>query len=195
MTLTATQQTALEARSVPMCYFVKLEFASATLYLSNFNKTFTWGGQDWIGIGSLGSISQIKSADTTDPNAVTLTLNIANQSFLSIGVGPVEEYRGLPCSIYMCPLTDSFNLIDTPIKCWSGEMDVIAVSADEGNSNITLRCEPTAKRLRRKTALRVNQAQQKLKYPNDEGFAYQQDLLTNPQEWFSVAAQMKFSRY
>jgi hypothetical protein len=193
MTLSTSQQTALEQRAVPVAYFVKLEFDSATLYLSNFNRTFTWGGQDWIGLGSLGSITEIKSADTSDPTAVTMNLNVANQSLLSIGVGPVEEYRGLPASIYMCPLSETYNLIDTPVKCWSGEMDVVAVSVDGENSSITLRCEPTAKRLRRRVALRVNNAQQQAKYPTDEGLKFQQDLINNPQIWFSREAQLAFS--
>ena len=68
-------------------------------------------------------------------------------------------------------------------------MDVIAVSVDgenkEAGGTISLRCEPAAKRLRRRNALRVNAAQQKLAYPTDTGFDYQADLIANPQTWLS----------
>lgn len=192
MTLTVAQQTALEQRSVPIAYFVKLELETQTLYVSNFNRTYTWGGQDWIGLGQIGSISEIKSSDSADPNAVSLNINIANLTFLTIGVGEVEEYRGRPVSIYMCPLDAEYNLIDTPVKTWGGSMDVLALTADTENSGITMRCEPSAKRLRRRSPLRANHAQQQARYPQDLGFEYLQDLIANPRVWLTKEAQIQF---
>jgi len=186
---TVDQQAALEAPVVAWAYFVEMEFASSTQRVCNFNKTFTWGGFDWIGLGSLGSISEIKSTEKIEPNAVTLGLNIAQTEWLAFAVGSVEEYRGLPATIWQCPLTPEHTLIDDPILAWEGDMDVVAVSVDgeskEAGGTITMRCEPASKRLRRRNALRVNAAQQKLAYPSDTGFDYQADLIANPQTWLS----------
>ncbi len=187
---TVDQQTAFEKPVVPWAYFVEMEFLSATVRVCNFNKTFTWNGFDWVGLGSLGSISEIKASEKIEPNAVTLDLNIGQLEWLSFAIGPVEEYRGLPIRIYQCPLTDSHALIDTPELAWEGDMDVVAASAsDDGNGSVSLRCEPSSKRLRRRVSLRVNAPQQKQRFPNDTGLDYQADLIANPQTWLSVRFQ------
>lgn len=186
MTVTVDQQTALEKPSVAWAYFVELHFASGVQRVCNFNKDFSWGGNDWRGLGGLGSISQIKSSEKIEPNPVTLGLNIAQPEWFAFAIGEVEEYRGLPAKIYVCPLTPEHTLIDTPTKEWEGEMDVVAMSVEpEGSGAITLRCEPIAKRLRRGNNKRVNAAQQKARYPTDTGFDYQSDLLATPQTWLS----------
>jgi len=189
MTITAAQQTALEQPQVAWAYFVEMQFASTTMRVTNFNKTFTWNSVDWIGLGALGSISEIKSSEKIEPNPVSLGLSIAQSAWLAFGIGAVEEYRGLPVKIYQCPLTPEHLLIDSPLLAWEGEMDVIAVSAQDEGGSITLRCEPPSKRLRRRNSLRVNAAQQKQRHPDDTGFDYQADLLANPQTWLSVAFQ------
>lgn len=189
---TEAQQAALEAPSVAWAYFVELHFASGVQRVCNYNKTFAWGGYDWIGLGALGSISEIKASEKIEPNPVTLNLNIAQSEWLALGVGPVEDYRGLPVRIHVCPLTAEYQLIDTPIVAWEGEMDVMAVSVqEEDGGSISLRCEPPSKRLRRANALRVNAAQQKQRHPTDTGFDYQADLLANPQVWLSKRFQRR----
>lgn len=190
---TVDQQAALEAPVVAWAFFVEMQFASETIRVSNFNKTFSWGGFDWLGLGGLGSISEIKSTEKVEPNAVTLGLNIAQSDWLAFSVGSVEEYRGLPVTIWQCPLTPEHTLIDDPLLAWEGDMDVVAVSVEadgaESAGSISLRCEPASKRLRRRNALRVNAAQHKLNHPTDTGFDYQADLLANPQTWLTVLFQ------
>ncbi len=172
-----------------------MEFASTTLRLCNFNKPFIWGGFTWQGLGSLGSISEIKASEKIEPNPVILGLNIAQPDWLAFGIGPVEEYRGLPVRIYQCPLTPQHTLIDDPILAWEGDMDVVAVSTEDGNEEvagtISMRCEPPSKRLRRRVPLRVNANQQKARYPGDTGLDYQADLLNTPVTWLSRAFQLQ----
>jgi hypothetical protein len=182
---TLDQQAALEKASVPLAYFVAMYFRNSTQRVCNFNKTFSWGGFDWLGLGDLGSISEIKASEKVEPNPVLLTLNIAKPEWLALGIGPVEEYRGLPVKIYQCPLNPDYTLIDTPMLSWDGDMDVVAASADGESGQLQMRCEPHSKKLRRRNVLRVNAAQQKLIYPTDTGFDYQADLLANPQTWLS----------
>ena len=51
---------ALIADHVATVTFVKLEFSSGTLYLHNSIGTYTWGSQNWLGVGDLGDISAIE---------------------------------------------------------------------------------------------------------------------------------------
>ena len=190
MTLSASQQTALEQPVVRKVYFVELQFAIETSYLCTMGQTITWDGHDWLGLGALGSISQAEESDGLTSKPLNFTINSAQLAWLSLAVGDVEEYRGLPAKMYMCPLDAGFVLIDTPVLCWSGTMDTVAAGVNEsGEGQITLKCETAAFGLKRKSSLRMNAAQHKKKYPSDTAFDYLTTLIGEPQTWLSVAFQ------
>jgi len=90
----------------------------------------------------------------------------------------------------MCPLDEEYQLINDPIICWSGIMDtsVVGVGA-EGGGTVSLKCETSAYGLKRKPALRLNAAQHKLKYPNDTGLDFINDLIANQQVWLTKKFQ------
>jgi hypothetical protein len=70
----AAVATALAQQHVAIVSFAKLEFPSGTVYVHNSLGTYTWGGQDWLGVGDLGSISQVEEGLDVSPYAITLTL-------------------------------------------------------------------------------------------------------------------------
>lgn len=190
MTLSAAQQTALEQPVVRKAYFVEFQFASGTSYLCTLGQSITWGGHEWVGLGALGNISQAEESDGLTSKPLNFTINSAQISWLALAVGDVEEYRGLPAKMYMCPLDEGFALIGTPVACWTGAMDTVAVGINEsGEGQITLKCETAAFGLKRKSSLRMNAAQQKKKYPSDTGFDYLNTLIAEPQTWVSIAFQ------
>ncbi len=194
MTVTTDQQTAYEKPVVADAWFVAMHFASGTQRVCNFNKTISWDGFDWLGLGGMAQIGEVTNTEKIEPNAVNLSLAIADSAWLAFAVGPVEEYRGLPAEIYKGPLTPEHTLIDDPVLVWSGDMDVVNTSVEGGDAevagSVTLRCEPESKRLRRRKELRVNAATQKQRYPTDTGFDYQIDLINNPQVWLSRDFQL-----
>jgi hypothetical protein len=186
MTITTDQQTELEKSVTRVVYFAEFHFASGTLYLSSAMQTITWGGHDWIGLGSIGAIGAVEEADSLDAKSLDFTLNVAQTSLLAEAVGNVDDYRGRTAKLYMCPLDEQFRLIDTPQRCWSGSMDQMSVGIDaDGKGQIALRCETAAYGMKRRPALRINAAQQGKKYPNDTSFNYQNDLIARPQLWLS----------
>lgn len=185
MSTTVAQQTAMESAYVPWLVFVEMFFASTTYRFSNSNVTLPWGGYDWVGIGAVGDISEIKSSEKIEPAAVTLTLNLAQTPWRELGFGEVSEYRGKLVNIYKAPLNSSGQVIDTPILEWSGVMDVISMSAEGDTASLALRCEPQIKALRRPSNFRVNAVQQAARFPTDTGFERHEDLIRNPQTWLS----------
>jgi hypothetical protein len=189
MTTTA-QQTALEQPVVRIAYFVEFAFKTATQRLSTLNIPVTWGGYGWAGLGTLGNISAIEESDSIEPKGLTFTLNAADPSWLALSIGNVGEYRGRLVKLYMCPLDEGFQLIDTPEICWRGYMDMMSTGVEkDGSGGITLKCETAAYGLKRRPALRLNAAQQKQRQPGDTGFNYLQDLIANPQTWLSKKFQ------
>lgn len=185
MTVSTDQQTALEKAVVPIAYFVSLDFATGMLRLSNFNQSVEWGGNTWVGLGALGGISEVEESDGMESKSLNFTLNLADVAMKSLAVGTVEDYRGRAAKLYMCPLTENFALIDTPVLCWSGYMDMMSVGIDGNEGQITLKCENSAYSLKRQPPLRMNAAQQRAKYPTDSGFDYLNGLIANPQVWLS----------
>ena len=189
MSTSTNQQTALEKPVVPAAYFVEFQFASGTQRVCNFNQTVSWGGYDWLGLGTLGAISEVEESDGLEAKPLNFTLNAAQAEWMALAVGPVEEYRGLPAKMYFCPLNEQYQLIDTPVLWWRGIMDTVGVGIDGEEGSITLKCETSAYGLKRQPALRMNDAQQKKKYPSDRGFEYLNDLIARPQTWLSRSFQ------
>lgn len=193
MTLTATQQTELEKPVIRIGFFAEFAFATATVYVTTLPQTINWGGHDWLGVGSLGKISPVNEELGTAADSLTFTLNVAQTEYLALATGDVAEYRGRDAKLYFCPLDESFNIIDTPVICWRGSMDMMSVSISGGDATgaIQLKCETSAYGLKRKSPLRLNAAQQKQRYPTDTGFDYLTDLLGDPDAtiWLSKKFQ------
>jgi hypothetical protein len=182
---TPAQQAALEKAVVPVAYFAMFDFATAAVRVSNFNQSVDWGGYTWTGLGALGNISEVEESDGVESKSLNFTLNVAQKSLLSLAVGPVEEYRGRDARLYMCPLTENLQLIDTPVLCWRGIMDMMSVGIEGEEGQIILKCETSAHGLKRQPALRMNAVQQRAKYPTDTGFDYLNSLIAEPQLWLS----------
>lgn len=185
MSITPTQQAAMEKSHVQWLALVEMFFSTNTYRFTNSNVTLQWGGHDWVGVGALGDISDIKSSEKIEPSAITLSLSLAQTPWRELGFGQVSEYRGRLVNIYRAPLDSSGQIIDDPILEWSGTMDVLALSAEGNSGSLSLRCEPQIKMLRRPSNFRVNAAQQAVRYPNDTGFERHESLINNPQTWLS----------
>ena len=184
-TLSTLQQTELEKPVTRTVYFVELRFRDSTQYLCSSNQNLTWGGHDWIGLGTVGAISPVEESEGVESKSLTFTLNVAQPSVLSLAVGDVEQYRGRVARLYFCPLNEAFQLIGVPQICWRGIMDVMAIAIDGQEGSIQLKCETSAYGLKRQPGLRLNAAQQKKKHPTDTGFDYLTDLIANPVVWTS----------
>lgn len=186
---TAAQDAELAKAVTRTVYFIQFEFASGTSRLSTANQPLTWGGYEWSGVGSLGTIGTVDESDGLEAKSLSFTINGAQPSWLSMAVGPVEEYRGRTAKMYMCPLNEAFQMVDAPQQCWSGVMDMVSVGINDGGSTITLRCETSAYGLKRRPALRLNAAQHKKEHPTDSGLDYLNGLISNPSVWLSARFQ------
>lgn len=188
---TAAQNAELAKPVTRVVYFVEFQFASSTSRLSTANFPIDWGGYTWSGVGSIGTIGAIQESDGLDSRPLSFTINSAQPAWIALAVGDVESYRGRPARVYMCPLDESFQLVGTPERCWSGIMDMVEVSYQGDTGTITLKCETSAFGLKRRPSLRINAAQQRKAYPGDSGLDYLVDLIANPQTWLSKLFQQK----
>jgi hypothetical protein len=186
---TAAQNAELAKPVTRVVYFVQFDFATATSRLSTANIPITWGGFEWAGVGTLGSIGAVEESDGLESKPLNFTINAAQPAWLSLALGDVEEYRGRKATMYMCPLNDSFQMVGTPERCWSGIMDTLNVGINDESGSISLRCETSAYGLKRRPALRLNAAQHKKANPTDTGLDYLNGLISNPAVWLSARFQ------
>lgn len=193
--LNADQQAANERPHIKYAYFIELFFQSGTSRISTLNVPCEWGGYEWMGFGAVGDISPIERNQGTAASSMTFTLNLASVDWLALATGPVEQYRGRDAKMYFCPLTDTLQLVGTPKPCWRGTMDTmpsgVSGSRDNPVGSISLVCETSAYGLKRPTGMRLNAAQQKLKYPNDTAFDHLVNLIGKPIPWLSIRFQRR----
>lgn len=184
MTLTAPQQAELAKPVIRHVYFAEFHFLSGIVRVSSFGQTITWGGYTWTGLGSVANISALEESAGTESSALTFQLNIAQIEWLALATGATSEYRGRDAKLYFCPMNEQFVLVDTPVICWRGTMDTMQAgvtgAGEKSSGVINLKCETSAFGLKRKSALRLNAAQQKQRYPSDTGLDYLVDMLGNP---------------
>ena len=126
--------TALAQQNVAIVTFAKLEFPSGTVYVHNSLGSYTWGGHDWLGVGDLGSISQVEEGLDVSPYAITLTLSGLDATIS--GAALTEDYYLHNVTVYLGVLTTDDVLIDTPTQIWAGFMDQMnmTVGADGGDA-------------------------------------------------------------
>lgn len=130
----AAVATALAQQNVAIVTFAKLEFPSGTVYLHNSLGSYTWGGHDWLGVGDLGSISQVEEGLDVSPYAITLTLSGLDATIS--GAALTEDYYLHGVTVYLGVLDTDDVLIDTPTQIWAGFMDQMnmTVGADGGDA-------------------------------------------------------------
>lgn len=157
--------------------FAKLAFSSSTLYLHDSIGTFTWGGNDWLGVGDFGSVSTIEEGTDISPYNITLTLSGLDSTIADIGSAGTEDYYLRDVDIYLGLLDDDEALIEDPNLIWSGFMDVMTLTTgSQGSNSIQLTCESELAKINRSANLKYTHAEQQRVNSSDLFFEYLHEL-------------------
>ena len=156
--------------NVSVITFVMLDFASGIVRVHNSIGTYTWGGEDWIGVGSLGTVSQLEEGADVSPYGITLTLSALD--LVVSGAALNEDYFMRPVSIYIGALSADDELLNTPLQMWGGHMDVMGITAGAENDQITINCESELAAFERSSNLKYTTQSQQDFYPGDLFFSF-----------------------
>jgi hypothetical protein len=156
--------------NVSILTFVMLDFASGIVRVHNGLGTYTWGGNDWIGVGSLGAVSQLEEGADVSPYGITLTLS-ALDAVVS-GAALNEDYFMRPVAIYIGALSAEDVLLNDPLQMWGGHMDVMSVTAGAENDQVTINCESELAAFDRSSNLKYTTQSQQQFYPGDVFFNF-----------------------
>jgi hypothetical protein len=133
--------------------------------------TYTWDSQDWLGVGDLGSISQVEEGIDVSPYAITLTLSGLDATIS--GAALTEDYFMRPVTVYMGVLDADDALIADPTQIWAGFMDQMNVSLGaDGGDAIQLIAESELSRFDVSRNLMYTNAAQQERYSGDLFFSH-----------------------
>jgi hypothetical protein len=186
--LSASVISALSSNTVRPIIFAQLDFSSGTLYVHDGIGTYTWGSQDWSGVGSFGAISNIQEGAEVSPYSITLTLSGVDTGLT--GTALTEDYFMRDVKIYVGMLDEDDVLVDTPAQIWSGFMDVMTVTlGSSGGDSIELTCESELAKFDRSANLRYTHVQQQKRNSSDLFFEFLKDIDGAKIRWKSPSSE------
>ena len=113
--------TAIQSNRFKAIALLDLDFESGHVSVTSYDKTISYGGNSFLGVGSLGSISPIEEA--TDNKAQGINLELSGISLDNIAVALGEHYQGRLGRLYIAFLDQNETVIGEPNLIFQGLMD------------------------------------------------------------------------
>ncbi len=179
---------ALATSYVSMVTFAKLEFPNGTVYLHNSIGTFTWGGNHWLGVGDLGTISEIEEGIDVSPYKLTLALSGLDAAIS--GAALTQDYYNQPVTVYLGVLDANDVLLADPTIVWQGVMDQmdLSVGAESGDV-IQLTCESELARFDKASNRKYTDSQQQNDFASDVAFEFMAQIEGAKIRWGDANSQ------
>lgn len=185
--LTVGQIAALASNEVRPAIFLYGEFNSGPLRVWSGNGTINWGGNSWLGLGSLGDISPIEERTDLNARGIVLTLSGFDSSLLNKLLTANEFKLGKPVIVYLGLFDTNLALIDTPFPLWSGRIDRPQIHVDGLTASIQIACEDRLIDINVPVERRWTDADQQLQHPGDKAFEFVNQIQNKVIYWGRTA--------
>lgn len=179
--LSSPNATAFAQRHVRPISFIEFQFASGTLRLHNGVGSYTWGGQTWIGVGNLGTMSDVEETDELSAYRVSYQLSGINTAILTEALGE-QIYERLAIR-YEGTLDDNGALVDTPHELRRDFMDTMEIARGGEIDTITLHCESEHIRDSRAPGGMFSDEDQQVLFASDTGFQFLPQMIDAQVHW------------
>lgn len=164
------------------CILVMLTFKSQTTYAWTGTGTLTWNGNSYLGVGSLGKVGTISEGSDVKADGTTLELSGIDKTLLSECLTDIKI--GAPAKVWFGNMLNGI-LIGQPYLVFSGCMDKVTFTIAVDTVNIKLALETRLIDFGRATQSKYTSADQRIKYPDDTGFAHVEQLSDQALRWGS----------
>lgn len=178
--LTTAATNAKNSPNTYICYLCQFGFASGTVYLTNLPHNITWNGNEYIGLGNLSNIEEIKESEELQAIGLKFTMSGANPDLANISL--TEHIQGKPVYVYVAFTNDS-TIINDPVLEWSGRIDTMVITESEGSTSITLNAESRIVDFERPNARRFNSVDHNKDYPTDNFFSFVEKMVEKEIVW------------
>lgn len=166
--LTAGMLSAIAAGTVRPVLFYEGAFASGTVRLWTGLGTVSWNSQSWVGAGSLLGMSSIQ--ETTEVRAAGLTISLSGMPGTLISLALSNARQGADGLVYLGFLDSTGAIIADPALAFAGRLDVPEIVDAGETCTISISYESRLIDLERARERRYTQEDQRLDYPDDDGF-------------------------
>lgn len=150
--------------------FAELDFPSGMVRAHTGLGTINWGGFEWLGVGSFGTVSGIEEDSTLSKRTITYSLSGIPNDIISLALN--DHYQGRPAKVYL-GFVDlaTGQLVDDPFLLDQGRLDV--PETQEGETvTINITAESRMSLWERPRARRYTNADQQSRFPGDRGLEF-----------------------
>ena len=166
---------ALATQHVSLVTFVQLAFPSGTVYLHNSIGTYTFGGNDYLGVGDLGAISPLEEGADISPYQITLSLSGLDSTIA--GAALTEDYYMHAVTVLLGVLNADDALLADPTVVFEGFMDQMNISVGaDGGDVITLTAESELARFDKASNIKYTDIQLQSEFSGDLALEFMPDI-------------------
>jgi len=182
------------AQSTEFNYFVAVDlaFSSGTVYAHNSIGTITFGGNDYLGVGGLGSIGAMNESSELVDQPISLVLSGISTEIIE--AVKVDDVYGRDANIYIGVLNQDGELIGTPTNWVAGYMDTTSVIIGDENK-VFIKVQTTAAKLRRKNNSRWTLESHQHVYPGDRFFEFLPYVILAQPTWGGDKVRTGFTNF
>lgn len=168
--LSTDNLTAVTALAFYDVLFAELDFPSAPVRVHNALGTITWGGYEWTGVGSFGTVSGIEEDSVLSKKTTTYTLSGIPNDMISLALN--DYAQGRSAKVYLGFFDRAAGgLVDDPFLLDQGRLDV--PETEEGETvTLTITAESRMSMWERPRARRYTNADQQARFPGDRGLEF-----------------------
>lgn len=157
---------AAEASVVRPVTMVHLAFDSDPVFVNSSDRTFTWGGNEYLGVGLLGTVSVIQETSALQASGIRLTMAGIPADMVQTVLA--QEYQGRVVTVYMGFLGERYTLVGDPILQWTGFIDQMGINLDQ-TATVVLTAENKLIRWEQPRIRRYTDNDQQGRFPGDRG--------------------------
>lgn len=168
--LTSGMASALSSQVIRPAILADITFATSVVYVWSGYGTLTWNGRDYLGVGSLGTISNISEGSTVEARGVTLNLSGVDNSLLADCMA--DHKHGLLATLYLALFNADGSMISSPCVLWLGRVDQPSISIGADKSTISLALEGNLMDVQSSAGRRLTSEDLQMQYPGDLGLSF-----------------------
>lgn len=176
--ITSAMLTQLNASQVKLAVFVEIFFTSGTLNLWSGVGNKSWDSKNWIGTGSLLSVTPATESSDLRANGAVITLDGVDPALISVALQEGRQGRPVNCWLGFLDLSTEAVIVD-PAAFFKGRLDVMAINDGAETATIAVQAESRLIDLERPSNRRYTQEDHQRDYPSDLGFEHVNSI----QEW------------
>lgn len=163
-TLSSTSQTTIASGYVPPTVLLLYIATSPVLRLNSTGFTVSYGGNDWLGAGTFGSVEKVTDAPG-DSQSLRFALSGIPSDAIALALS--ESVRGAACELSLALLDPSSKAIVDVLPLFTGSIDQMPISYGAQTSSISVTAVHRGETFSRPKPLRNTDADQQKLYPGD----------------------------